>query len=1205
LLAKNSWESQYQLILALHEEAAEAAFLSGDFNQMQRFVDVVQNCAKTLLDKVKVYEVQIQAYASQNKLLEAVNTVREILRLLGVEFPQKVTTLDISQTLEETASIWSGKEPSSLINLPVMTDPNKLAALRLLSRIFACVYIAAPELIPLVACKQVNLSIQYGNAPVSTLAYANYGLILCGVVGDIERGYQFGQLALNLVSKLNAKEFEAKTLFMVNTFIRHWQEPLRNTLEPLRLTYSSGLETGDLEYAGYGIGLYDYHAYLVGKQLFKLEREMATYADAIQKIKNETGLQYHKIHWQAVLNMIGKSDNPCLIQGEVYDEQKTLPLHLRTNDQVALQYVYFHKILFCYWFENYSEALENITQAANYLGATTGMITFVLFHFYGSLVRLALYADAQESEQQEILECVQNNQEKMQKWAHHAPMNYLHKFYLVEAERHRVLNQNIEAMENYDKAIALAKENQYINEEALAHNLAAKFYLSWGKQTIAQTYMTNAYYAYRHWGAIAKVKDLEARYPQLITRSPNTQKQETNYPEFTLDSSPIVKGTPSLDLMTVMKASQALSGEIVLSKLLAKLMQIVLENAGAQTGYLILEKDGNLLIEAQATVKKEDVIFIPSQPVAASNKLPISVINYVARTQENVLCSNTTCEQIFAIDPYIITHKPKSLLCTPLLHQGKLSGILYLENNLTTEAFTPDRLEILKLLSSQAAISIENARLYSDLAAVNTTLEAKVQERTQELQEKNTHLQKAEATAQFANRAKSEFLANMSHELRTPLNGILGYAQILQRDKDLTSSQKDGLNIIYQCGDHLLNLINEVLDLSKIEARKMELCPTEFNFPDFLEGVGEICRIRAQQKGISLIYQPTTNLPQGVRADEKRLRQVLINLLGNAVKFTEVGKVTFKVGYHNYKIRFQVEDTGVGMAPEQLPEIFLPFHQVGENNRKVEGTGLGLSISRKLVQMMGGDIQVQSTLGEGSVFFFDLELPEVEQYSELVKAASQNIIGYQGKKRTLIITDDKLANRLILVKMLSPLGFETLEAVDGQDCLNKAIKCRPDCILMDLMMPKMSGLEATRRLRRSPEIKDIIVIGTSASVFDFDRQKSQELGCTDFLVKPIRISELLGKLQIYLGLEWIYEEEPKKGDRSQPIPKQTLIFPTDTEIASLLALAMKGDLKGIMEQATHLEDLNSQYIPFSRELHQLAKGFQVKKIREFLKSARS
>lgn len=333
------------------------------------------------------------------------------------------------------------------------------------------------------------------------------------------------------------------------------------------------------------------------------------------------------------------------------------------------------------------------------------------------------------------------------------------------------------------------------------------------------------------------------------------------------------------------------------------------------------------------------------------------------------------------------------------------------------------------------------------------------------------------------------------------------------------------------------------------------------------------------------------------------MRQALINLLGNAVKFTETGGVAFKVGYQEGRIRFQVEDTGIGMAPEQLEEIFLPFQQVGDCNRKAEGTGLGLAITRQLVQLMGGEIQVKSTLGKGSIFFFDLDLPEVFQYADVVKKEQRNIQSFKGEKLKVIVADDRPENRAILVKMLSPLGFETIEAVDGQDCLNKAFEWNPDCILMDLLMPQMNGFETTRRIRRSPELKNAIVIGTSASVFDFDLNKSKEAGCNDFLPKPIRITELLEKLQYHLKLEWIYEDGEKVStENKQENFQQSLVAPSADEIAILLNLAMKGDLKGIVERINQLEELDVKYAPFSLELRQLAKGFQVKKIREVLKN---
>jgi signal transduction histidine kinase/DNA-binding NarL/FixJ family response regulator len=676
-----------------------------------------------------------------------------------------------------------------------------------------------------------------------------------------------------------------------------------------------------------------------------------------------------------------------------------------------------------------------------------------------------------------------------------------------------------------------------------------------------------------------------------------------------------------------MKASQVISSEIVLDKLLTKLMQIAIENAGAQKGFLLLEKAGELQIEAFGAGNDEGVTIQQSNPTDCPYPYPTSVINYVARTHEPVVLNNASVEEAFTLDAYIAEHQPKSVLCMPILHQGKLTGILYLENNLTTGAFTPERLEVLQLLSSQAAISIENARLYTDLEEANKGLETKVQQRTKELQDKNIQLQqeicdrqRAEEETAAANRAKSEFLANMSHELRTPLNGILGYAQILQKEKTSTDLQKSGIDTIYRCGEHLLMLIDDILDLSKIEARKMELHPSNFHLPEFLTGIVDICRIRAEQKGIAFIYEKSSSLPELIHADEKRLRQVLINLLSNAIKFTDRGSVALKISVigreekpmtndkgqmTNYKIRFQVEDTGIGMTAEQLEEIFLPFKQVGDRDRQKEGTGLGLAISRQLVEMMGSAIEVQSTLGEGSIFWFDLDLPEARQLTDIAKPKQGRIVGFKGSGRKILVVDDKAVNRAILINLLQPLGFEAIEAINGRDCLQKAHEFQPDAILMDLVMPEIDGFEAARRIRMSSDLQQTIIIATSASAFDWDREQSQEVGCHDFLVKPIREAELLERLRLHLNLEWIYEDassERQAVENTRPIaiaaPK--FIAPPAEEIAILLDLARMGDLKGIIDRADRLETLDPQWIPLANHLRQLAKEFKERQILKFI-----
>ena len=1245
LLTASSWHQHYELILALHEEAAEAAFLSGDFEQMEQLAEVVRNCAKRQLDKMKIYELRIKTCGVQRKLLEAVKLGLQVLEILGVQLIESPTPLDIKQALQETTANLAGKGREDLINLPQMTDTNKLAASRLIASLVPAAYQSAPELFILMACHQVNSSIQHGNTAFSACGFADYGVIFSGLLQDIEASYKFGQLALSLLNRLDTHEVRSQTVFKVSTFIIHWKHHIRETLPLLEDAYSSGLEYGDLAHTGYSASMKCQYSFWSGSELNSLEQEMARYSKAIAQINQETALKWHQIFHQTVLNLLGQAENSCHLIGEVYNEEQLLSLHIQANERTLVHYVFLNKLILCYLFGDFSQAVENATKAEQYLDSVRGWLAVPAFHLYDSLAHLAIYASVPHSQQEHLLSRVMDNQEKMQKWANYAPMNFQHKYDLVEAEKARILGQYWQAMEYYDRAISGAKEQAYIQEEALANELAAKFYFECGREKVAQAYLTDAYYGYIRWGATAKVKDLETRYSYIFsqTPSPETQGVEMNRSI----SSTTTASVGSLDLAAVIKASQTISGEIVLGNLLTKLMRNVIENAGAEIGFLILEKAGQLFIEA-SSIGQDEITVQQSTAVENSHQLPLAVINYVRSTQKNIVLNDATQEGEFTTDSYIINKKPKSILCTPIVHQAKLIGILYLENNLTAGAFTPERLEVLQLLSSQAAISIENARLYNDLEESNRTLEAKVKERTLELEDKNLRLQqeigdrkRAEEAAEAANRAKSEFLANMSHELRTPLNGILGYTQIFKKYKNLTEQQNNGIGIIHQCGEHLLMLINDILDISKIEARKMELYPQEFHFPEFLEGIAEICRIRAEQKGIQLIYETFSPLPNAIRADEKRLRQVLINLLGNAVKFTEKGSITFKVGYQEGKLRFQVEDTGIGIAPEQLEEIFLPFQQVGEESRKTEGTGLGLAISRQLVELMGASLKVKSIFGKGTSFWFDVDLPEVAFREDIANAWKRNIIGFKGDKRKVLIVDDKPANRSVLVNLLEPLGFDVVEAINGLDGLNKAYEFKPDLIFMDLVMPILDGFEATRRLKVSPSLADVVVIAISASVFDFNQQQSQEVGCSGFLPKPFREADLLEQLRVHLGLEWVYDKpidgKPEgedanpnsttpwqhvslgvmRSDRDEgasafspgvagrsPVQGQEnskLIAPPAEEIAALLDLAMRNDLRGIVKRTAQLEELDQQWVPFTTHLRQLAKGFKGKQIREFLK----
>lgn len=463
---------------------------------------------------------------------------------------------------------------------------------------------------------------------------------------------------------------------------------------------------------------------------------------------------------------------------------------------------------------------------------------------------------------------------------------------------------------------------------------------------------------------------------------------------------------------------------------------------------------------------------------------------------------------------------------------------------------------------------------------------------------------RAKEEAEMANRAKSTFLANMSHELRTPLNGILGYTQILSRDKTLNAQQQKGIHVIHRSGEYLLTLINDVLDLSKIEAGKMELCPTDFHFGQFINDITTLFQMRVQQKGITFIYKALSSLPTGIYADEKRLRQVLINLLGNAVKFTQQGEVRLKMAYHEPKMLFQVEDTGPGIAQEDLEKIFLPFQQVGEQYQQVDGTGLGLPITKKLVEMMGGKLQVKSTFGKGSTFWIELNLPVVSKLAQLEPVYQAPIIGLSGPPRKILVVDDKETNRAILVNMLLPLGFEVIEAVNGQDGFEKAVIFLPDAILMDLGMPVMDGLEATRQIRQTRILKDIVIIAASANVFEQDHHNSLTTGCNDFIGKPIQTELLLEKLQTHLQLEWVYEEtdsskvQPEK--HLQALTNQALAIPATETVKKLYELSEMGDIGGILEAIGRIEQADSQFAPFTAQLRQLTEEFQLQEISELL-----
>ncbi|MGC1306588.1 MAG: ATP-binding protein [Phormidesmis sp.] len=477
-------------------------------------------------------------------------------------------------------------------------------------------------------------------------------------------------------------------------------------------------------------------------------------------------------------------------------------------------------------------------------------------------------------------------------------------------------------------------------------------------------------------------------------------------------------------------------------------------------------------------------------------------------------------------------------------------------------------------------------------------------------------LKRSKAAADMANQAKSDFLANMSHELRTPLNGILGYAQILGRTLD--GKDREGINVIHQCGSHLLNLINDVLDLSKIEARKLDLAPVAVHLPSLLQSVVEMCRIKAEQKDIAFVYQPTPQLPKGVLVDEKRLRQVLINLLGNAIKFTEAGTVTLQVEVQplsetEVSLHFQIIDTGVGINQADMAKLFEAFEQVGDQKKQSEGTGLGLAISQRIIHLMGGTIAVNSQLGSGSEFAFAIKCPLTETWVEQQSIDGVNrIVGYESQKEgqkddkkryRILVVDDRWENRAVLSGLLTPLGFTVLEAENGQVGLDMLQTQSPDLVIMDLVMPVMNGIECLRRIRQIDELKQTIVLVSSASVSQADQQLAMKQGGNDFLPKPVESAELFQLLAKHLPLRWIsqrIQEIPGTISHVPVPPSAELAVPPRETLEELLLLAKRNRVRELRSQLEALKDTDSTYGPFADALLKLARQFRSEEIEKRL-----
>ncbi|HRJ55129.1 MAG TPA: AAA family ATPase [Anaerolineales bacterium] len=1080
------WREHHQLVFDLHVLLAEAAYLTGKFDEMEKLLEEALLHTRSSLEQSRVYEARLFANMSKDNRGDSLKVGLRALEMLGVRFPLKPNMFQILAALLKVRFMLRGKTQNDLLNLPQATDPRILTIARIIRGMFTVVYTNAPSLAPLVILKVVELTLKHGNTPMSPFGYVGYGFILTAVLNDIRTGSQYGRLSRLLIKKHPDVEAVSSSNVLYGTVLQHWTEDIRKTYATFDDCFTASLDVGNYIMAANALLIRDYHSYAAGMALGDLNENILRHLQIIQQLRDVSILNYEKLYHQVVLNLMGESADPCELKGPVYDAEAMLPHHIAANERSIILNVYLHPMILNYLFGRYQRALEYSTLLEPYLDGGIGAFASSMNAMYASLVRIALWNEAGSEQRKKWGKLIAANQKKLHHWSKFAPMNHRHKFLLVEAERARLEKRFGDAREYYDEAILYAQTNQFLNEEALAYELAGKFYLDRRNFEMAERYLKNAHRAYKIWGAVAKVNDLEVNHPELVIQPERPSSSVSTSSSSSLNRG---EGSSALDLASILKASQALSGEIVLGRLLASLLEIVIENAGAENGWLIQEQTGGWVIEAQGSTEKVKVL----QDVQVNpQNLPVSLFNYVARTHENIVLSDAANEGQFTRDPCIIARQVKSVLCLPLLNQGKMTGLLYLENNLAPDTFTPARLEIIKLLSAQAAISIENARLYADLGRneekyrtlfedsrdaifvmtpdgrvldinqatldlfgytreemfdvsletigvqpgqftafqsiiieqgavrdyevnlsrkdgtvmeclltatlrrdeegnpvafqgilrditqqkqaarlleeYNRTLEQKVEERTEELW-------RAKKEAENASAAKSTFLANMSHELRTPLNAIIGFTRIVRRKSDgvLPEKQVENLDKVLTSSEHLLGLINTVLDIAKIESGRMDVQIANFNIHTLIDQ----CTATA-----SPLLKPHVQLEKQVdetlsliHSDHDKIKQIILNLLSNAAKFTHQGSVSLHARREDTHLVVSVRDTGIGISADALDRIFEEFQQADTSTtRQYGGTGLGLTISRNLAQLLGGNLTASSEIGKGSTFTLSIPI---------------------------------------------------------------------------------------------------------------------------------------------------------------------------------------------------------------------------------------
>ncbi|MBC7531708.1 MAG: diguanylate cyclase [Oligoflexus sp.] len=700
------WTQSYDLLIVIYREAAEVAFLNKAFDPMQRYVEKVLSKGRTLLEKIPAYETHVHAAISRNDMQEAILIGKKILKELGISLPQNPGMIRIAFSLLYTKWQLRKYTQTELLDLPEMKDPMELARMHFLYSMAQAIFYFFPKQVPLITSQLVRKSLKHGNSATSALAYTTYGMIMAAMVGDVKEGYRLGDLGIKLYDKFQAKDIEAATLVCFNMFIRPWKDHVRSTMTPLLNAHQAGLDAGDFEFAAHAAAGYCNRSFFTGSELKGLSSEMMKFTLVIEQLGQRNDEEQINLLHQMIINFTEVKVSPSTLRGDTFDEDRMLVVYERNQDSAGLFVTHFYKLMLAYHFDSFVDAVKFARLAEPHFKAAMGTLSGAVFFYYYALAEMQLWDRASSSERSRIKKTVKMVLGKYEKWIKTAPMNFEHKYLLIRAQWLAIRGKAYEAQTDYDLAIAGARAEQYLQDEALANELTAKFHLNHGRQTAAYAYMKRARYNYERWGAHAKSIQLEERFPQMLTSSSG---------ERALTGSLATMSSSTIDITTLKRALLAIAEENVHSRMLEKIISSAIEFAGAQKGVLLLRKEGEFYIEGESSIDHEQPHILQSTAIEHSHSVSRMVVNYVKRSRKGLVIDNASEAQDMLpglhSEAYIQNTQVLSILCIPITvgigEEAQIVGLLYLENNRASGTFTSERIETLEIICLAAAGRLE------------------------------------------------------------------------------------------------------------------------------------------------------------------------------------------------------------------------------------------------------------------------------------------------------------------------------------------------------------------------------------------------------------------------------------------------------------------------------------------------------------------